>query len=228
MITTSFNTAAGAFAAIIKRKFLITCYTEADTCRLRLNAALTTGDTVGAMKGAKKILIYDNIMHPLNILDPSKCGTNITTRDRATWAVTTLKLLEQFPTIKLPDHEEGYNEGIDTIEGQISPTQTTQAAANKTGITPSNKGKSLVGRGIPQPRQSEGDTSPERRAYSAPADPTRIKNRQNNIFQPLAEEHNQNSARNNDKVREGSVSDASTSRVARMRDPISLTPESWQ
>jgi len=107
MIIVNFNTAAGVVAAIIKRRFLITCYTEADTNRLRLDAALTSGDTTGAMKGAKKILIYDNIMHPLSNLDSSKCGTCITSRDRGTWAVNTLKLLDQFPTIKLPDDEEG-------------------------------------------------------------------------------------------------------------------------
>ncbi len=38
------------------------------------------------------------------------------------------------------------------------------------------------------------------------------------------EEHSQESLRNNDKVREGSVSDANNSRGARVRDPISLTP----
>ena len=84
MITVSFNTAAGVVAAIIKRRFLITCYTEADTNRLRLDAALTSGDTTGAKKGAKKILIYDSIMHPLSNLDPSKCRTCIITRDLAT------------------------------------------------------------------------------------------------------------------------------------------------
>jgi len=94
MITVSFNTAAGVVATIVKRKFLITCYTETDTNRLRLDAALTAGDTTGARKGAKKILIYDSIMHPLSSLDPSKCGMSITTMDRATWAVTTLKLRE--------------------------------------------------------------------------------------------------------------------------------------
>jgi len=38
------------------------------------------------------------------------------------------------------------------------------------------------------------------------------------------EGHNQESSRNNDRVREGSVSDAKSSRRARMKDPISLTP----
>jgi len=59
-ITLSYNTPAGAIAAIIKRRFLITCYTEQDTGRLRLDPALTTGTTAGARSGAKKILIYDS------------------------------------------------------------------------------------------------------------------------------------------------------------------------
>jgi len=45
-----------------------------------------------------------------------------------------------------------------------------------------------------------------------------------NIFQPLAEDESQGSI-HIDKVREGSISDASSSRGRRMRDPISLTPE---
>ncbi len=54
MKTISFHATAGAVAAVVKRRFLLTCYTEEETGRLRLDAALTTGDTVGAMKGAPK------------------------------------------------------------------------------------------------------------------------------------------------------------------------------
>ena len=128
-------------------------------------------------------------MHPLSIMDPSKCGAGITARDRSTWSVNTLKLLEQFPTIKRPDDEEGQNEDMDIGEGQIPPTQIAPAAAKDTGIKASNKGKAPTTCGIAQARQSEGDTSPERRAYNAPVDPTRIKKWQNNRFQPLEEEH---------------------------------------
>ncbi len=46
----------------------------------------------------------------------------------------------------------------------------------------------------------------------------------NNIFQPLAEEYN-DEGRGSDIVREGSVSDASSSRGSRMRNPVTLTPE---
>ena len=45
-----------------------------------------------------------------------------------------------------------------------------------------------------------------------------------NIFQPLAEDGSQGSA-HNDKVKEGSISDASSSRGSILRDPITMTPE---
>jgi len=50
------------------------------------------------------------------------------------------------------------------------------------------------------------------------------KNKYTNIFQPLEKENNE-VGRGNDRVREGSVSDASSSRGSRMRDPVTLTPE---
>ena len=43
-------------------------------------------------------------------------------------------------------------------------------------------------------------------------------------FQPLEEEHIKE-GRDNDRGREGSVSDASSSKGSRMRDPMTLTPE---
>lgn len=104
--------------------------------------------------------------------------------------------------------------GRDTNQGQ--PWQQHQHIKNK--------GKATAKQPAHSARQSEGDTSPERRAYSAPVDPHRIKIRTQNRFQPLQEERNQGS-HDNDRVREGSVSDASNSRGSRMRDPISLTPE---
>jgi hypothetical protein len=38
----SFYTVTGAVVAVLKRMFLLTCYTEVDTGRLRLDLALTT------------------------------------------------------------------------------------------------------------------------------------------------------------------------------------------
>ena len=92
----SFNTAAGAVATLVKRRFLITCYTEVDTGRLRLDPTLTSGQIAGSRTGAKKILIYNTHMHPMSSFDPSNCGTGTTPRGRNTWVISTLKLMEQF------------------------------------------------------------------------------------------------------------------------------------
>ena len=74
-------------------------------------------------------------------------------------------------------------------------------------------------------RQSDGATSPERKTQSAPVDQNTIKTRPNhNRFQPLREEHSQESGRISDKIREGSISDALSTRGSRMRDPATLTP----
>jgi hypothetical protein len=50
------------------------------------------------------------------------------------------------------------------------------------------------------------------------------KHKYTNIFQPLEEEHIEE-VRGSDKVREGSVSFASSSRGGRVRDLVTLTPE---
>jgi hypothetical protein len=71
---------------------------------------------------------------------------------------------------------------------------------------------------------SSGSTSPERRAQSVPIDPSRIKLRQHpNRFEPLAEHNTGNSDAEIDKVREGSISDASRSKGSKRREPIPLT-----
>jgi hypothetical protein len=63
-IVINFNTAAKAVASEVKRRFLITCYTEADTGRLRLDPTLTTGQPADSHTGAKKIIIYDTQIIP--------------------------------------------------------------------------------------------------------------------------------------------------------------------
>ncbi len=69
-VVISFNTAAKAVAAVIKRRFLTICYTEANTGRICMDPALTSGQTAGSHSGAKKILIYDTHPPPLSSLDP--------------------------------------------------------------------------------------------------------------------------------------------------------------
>ena len=88
-----------------------------------------------------------------------------------------------------------------------------------------NSGKAPARSYVPQGQLSEGATSPERRAHSAPVNPNLVKMRKHpNRFQPLPQDGSHGSI-HNDKVREGSISDASSSRGNRLRDPISLNPE---
>ena len=132
--------------------------------------------------------------------------------------------MKHFTAIPLPNVADGNTIDMDMMEGLSTPAHPANIAANTNqGWKTSNKGKAPTSQVVTQPRQSEGDTSPERRAYSAPTDPNRIKNKQYNRFQPLAEEHSQESTSNRAMLREGSDSDAISSRGARMRDPIHLS-----
>ncbi len=73
-ISISYNSPAGAIAAIVKHRFHITCYTEHDTCRLMLGPALTAEITLGGRTSVKKILIYDSHIQTLSkpLEDPTK------------------------------------------------------------------------------------------------------------------------------------------------------------
>ena len=85
--------------------------------------------------------------------------------------MSTLKLMEQFTTIPLPNGAEGNTMNMDTMEGQPPLAHPSKAVAkNNPGWTASIKGKAHATRGITQPRQSDGDTFPERRAYNVHAD----------------------------------------------------------
>jgi hypothetical protein len=108
VINLNYNSSAGAIAAVIKRMFFITCYTEQDT-RLRLDPALTTGIVAGTRTTrAKKILIYDAHARPLSDLDPSNCRPGITIRDKSVWVINTLKVIEQFPADITPDQDAAH------------------------------------------------------------------------------------------------------------------------
>jgi len=131
-VVISFNTVTKAVVAVIKRRFLITCYTEAETGRLRLDPALTTGQTAGSHSGAKKILIYDTRPHPLSSLYPISCGPGTTPRDRNTWVINTLKVLEHFTSIPLPGAAEENTVDMDTMEGLPTPARPANVAANIT------------------------------------------------------------------------------------------------
>jgi hypothetical protein len=47
-IVLSYKTTTGAVAIVVKHRFMLTCYTEEHTGRMRLDAALTSGRTAGA------------------------------------------------------------------------------------------------------------------------------------------------------------------------------------
>ena len=102
-ITLIYNTPTGAIAAIVKRRFIITCYTGQDTGRLRLDPTLSAGSSAGTRNGAKNILIYDSHMHPLSAQDPINCSVCTTPMDRSTRVVNTLKVMENFEPITTPD-----------------------------------------------------------------------------------------------------------------------------
>jgi hypothetical protein len=74
-----------------------------------VNPALAAGITSGAHAGAKRILMYDAYVHPQSDLDSGKCGAGTTLRDRHTWVVNTLKMLEQLPEVKPPDIDQPNN-----------------------------------------------------------------------------------------------------------------------
>lgn len=92
---------AGAVTTAIKHMFLLACYTDENTGRLRLDEALTSGRTGGAHQGAKNKLIYDTVPHLLSDLNPAKCGLGATTRDRQKGAEDMLKQVEQLPDVEI-------------------------------------------------------------------------------------------------------------------------------
>jgi hypothetical protein len=84
----SYKTAAGTINAVNKEMLLtITCYTKADTWRLRMDHSLTTDDTTRANEGAKHILIYDATIYRHCDMYPTKCGPGASPRGRQAWAV---------------------------------------------------------------------------------------------------------------------------------------------
>jgi len=208
-ITISYNSPAGAIATIVKRRFLITCYTKQDIGRLRLDPALTTGIIAGARTCAKKILIYDAIIHSLSDLDPTHCGPGTTPRDRITCVVNILKTMEQFTAVIIVDQDERPEpEDLDTSERHAHADTrrgaTTQTMPQNAWQATPGHGKATSARsGIQQVRASKGATPLERRSYNALVD-NATKHKYTNKFQPVEEEQS-DEGRGSDRVREGSV-----------------------
>ena len=175
-------------------------------------------------------MIYDAIPHSLSDLNPTKSGMGATTKDKQQWATNMLKQVEQLPDVEnIFTSQEGAAKYMDTSDQDIAMQHDTGRDINQgqpwhQQQPTKNKWKATSRHLVHSTRQSEGGTSLERRAHNAPVDPHRIKIMTQNRFHPLQEERNQG-PRDSDRVREGSVSDASSSSGSRMRDPISLTPE---
>ena len=171
IIVLSYKTVAGAVASVIKHRFVITCFTEAETGRLRLDPVLTTGRTTGAQPGAKKILIYDATPHSISDLNPPKYGPGTTPRDRQQWAIHMLKQVEELPDVEQAStYQDGAANIMDTAQ-QV--TRNRQDPGGRNTATPEqawqqhhgrNSGKAPARPHILQGRQSEGATSQERRA----------------------------------------------------------------
>ena len=114
-----------------------------------------------------------------------------TTRDRQKRAEDMLKQLEQLPDVEISStSQERAAEFMDTTELNIPMQQDTCRINNQEQPWQQqqnikNKGKATTRQLAHSARQSEGNTSPERRAYSAPVDPHRIKLMTQKRFQPL-------------------------------------------
>jgi len=197
-----------------------------------LDPALTTGIASRARIGVNKILDYDSHTYPRSDLDPSSCGPGATPRDKSTWVVNTLKVMDQFPAVTIPDHDE-HSETVD-MDTSKKHAEAEQGQGTIAKTIPQNSWQAAPGRNniaiaarsnIPQGRPSEGATSPERRAHNAPVDYTNIKHKYDiNRCQPLPAEHIED-GRGSDIVSVSLVSDASSSRGNRMRESMTLTPE---
>jgi hypothetical protein len=56
----------------------------------------------------------------MSSLDPINCGPGTTPRDRNTWVINTMKVMEHFTVIPLPNDAEGKTFDMDTMD--VLPT----------------------------------------------------------------------------------------------------------
>ena len=105
-----------------------------------------------------------------------------------------LKQVEQLPDVEsIFTGQEGAAEFMDTLNQDIPMHQDRDKDINQGQPWQpyqhtKNNGKAIARHPVHSARQSEGGTSPERKAHSEPVDPYRIKLRTQNRFQPLQEE----------------------------------------
>jgi hypothetical protein len=93
----SYQTAAGAIAAICRHKFPVMTYKDALTGKLKVDENMTARDLRDPSEGTKKLLIYSANMHPRNALNPTNCKAKSSPRDRANWIASMLTQLDKFP-----------------------------------------------------------------------------------------------------------------------------------
>jgi len=64
-------------------------------------------------------------------MDPINCGLGTTPRDRNTWVINTLKVMDHFTTIPLPNDAEGKTIAMDAMDVLPTPAHPSSVAANK-------------------------------------------------------------------------------------------------
>jgi hypothetical protein len=79
----SYQAAAGAISIISRHKFPIMTYKDALTGKLKVDENRTAGDLRNPSTGTTKLLIYSANMHLRSALNPTKCTTKSSPRDRA-------------------------------------------------------------------------------------------------------------------------------------------------
>ena len=90
-IILSYKTAAGAVAAIQRQKIKIVCFTDTNTCRLRVDTPTTLDGKQDPIKqGKRMILIYKTSMHTSASLNPTQCTQRTDRNARQKWLITTL------------------------------------------------------------------------------------------------------------------------------------------
>jgi len=96
-IVISYQTAAGAIAAIRRHKFPIITYKDALTGKLKVDENMTVGDLRNPSEETKKLLIYSANLHPHSALNPTNCTAKSSPSDRANRITSMLTQLYKFP-----------------------------------------------------------------------------------------------------------------------------------
>jgi hypothetical protein len=93
----SYQTAAGAIAAISRHRSPLMTYKDALTGRLKVDENMSARELRNPSEGSKKRLIYSVNMHMRNALNPSNCTAKSSPRDKSSWIASMLTQLDKFP-----------------------------------------------------------------------------------------------------------------------------------